>query len=82
MTFYFPNLPVYILDFSHLPVPIARGARRNFFRGGQAMYLLSTGLNKTLLLQPGFAKGLEPKVEMILFKNVAIGRHVEQINPI
>ena len=59
-----------------------RGARRNFFRGGQAMYLLSTGLNKTLLLQPGFAKGLEPKVEMILFKNVAIGRHVEQINPI
>ena len=45
-----------------------RGARRNFFRGGQAMYLLSTGVNKTLLLQPGFAKGLEPKVEMILFK--------------
>ena len=47
---------------------VDRGARRNFSRGGQAMYLLSTGLNKTLLLQPGFAKGLEPKVEMILFK--------------
>ena len=49
-------------------LPAFRGARRNFFRGGQAMYLLSTGVNKTLLLQPGFAKGLEPKVEMILFK--------------
>ena len=30
------------------------GARRNLFRGGQAMYLLSAGSNKTLQLQPGF----------------------------
>ena len=46
------------------------------------MYLLSTGLNKTLQLQQDFAKGLEPKIKWSCSKNVAIGRHVEQINAI
>ena len=53
-----------------------------FTGGGQAMYLLSTGSNKTLQLQPRFGKGLEPKVKWSCTKNVAIERHVEQINAI
>ena len=48
---------------SALRMHMLRGARRKFFRRGQAMYLLSTGSNKTLQLQPGFCKGLEPKVK-------------------
>ena len=33
---------------------VGRGPAEIFSGGGQAMYLLSTGSNKTLQLQPGF----------------------------
>ena len=62
---------------------VGRGARRNFFRGGgkRCIYYLLDQI-KLYSCNQDFAKGLEPKVKWFCSKNVAIGRHVEQINAI
>ena len=62
---------------------LIRGARRNFFRWGgkRCIYYLLYRI-KLYSCNQDFAKVLEPKVKWSCSKNVAIGRHLEQINVI
>ena len=74
-------------------LPLTRSAQLNelscleapaeIFSGGPAAYPLSTGSNKTLELQSGFALGFKPEVNVTLFKKMLqFGRCVEQTNTI
>ena len=49
-----------------------KGAGRNFFKGGQATYPLSTGSNKNCSCNQGFAKRLELNIKMILFNPAVV----------
>ena len=62
---------------------LAQGRPQKFFQWGgkRCIYYLLDRI-KLYSCNQDFAKGLEPKVKWSCLKNVAIGRHVEQINAI
>ena len=59
-----------------------QGRPQKFFQGGKRRICYLLDRIKLYSCNQDFAKGLKPKVKWSCSKNVAIGRHVEQVNAI